>query len=149
MASGATLSGNSPAKNTSRVITIVLLIAASVVAARFIWHYAFPYFLHYNAKQFDYYWPRRLRLVTHISGGVIALTCGTLQLWTGLRRRAMNFHRWIGRVYLVGAAIENHRRVSDGRVLDAAQLRRWPYGSRFRMDPDDGYRVGSNSPWPR
>jgi len=63
------------------------------------------YFLHYNAKQFDYYWPHRLRLVTHISGGVLALTCGTLQLWTGLRQRAMNFHRWIGRVYLVGAAI--------------------------------------------
>lgn len=105
MASSATLSGRTPAKSISRVITIILLAAASIVAARFIWHYAVPYFLHYDAKQFDYYWPRRLRLLTHISGGVIALTCGTLQLWTGLRQRAMNFHRWIGRVYLVGAAI--------------------------------------------
>jgi len=105
VASSATLSGGSAAKNSSRRITIVLLVIASAVAARFLWHYALPYFLHYDAKQFDYYWPHRLRLVTHISGGILALTCGTLQLWTGLRRRAMNFHRWIGRVYLVGAAI--------------------------------------------
>ncbi len=105
MASSATLSRGSSAKTSSRIIVIGLLVVASVVAARFIWHYAVPYFLRFDAKQFDYYWPHRFRLITHISGGVIALTCGTLQLWTGLRQRAMNFHRWTGRVYLVSAAV--------------------------------------------
>ena len=105
MASSVTLPSSTPAKSSSRPITIVLLVIASVVAARFIWHYAMRYFLHFNAQQFDYYWPHRFRLVTHISGGVLALTCGTLQLWTGLRQRAMNFHRWIGRVYLGAAAV--------------------------------------------
>ncbi|HJZ65714.1 MAG TPA: DUF2306 domain-containing protein [Candidatus Acidoferrum sp.] len=107
MASSATLPGSTPAKSSSRTITIVLLLIASAVAARFIWHYAVPYFLHFNQQQFDVYgyWPHRFRLITHIGGGMLALTCGTLQLWTGLRQRAMNFHRWTGRVYLVGAAL--------------------------------------------
>lgn len=107
MASSATLSPGSPAKSSSRAITIGLLIIASLVAARFIWHYALPYFLHFNQQQFNYYgyWQHRFRLITHIGGGIVALTCGTFQLWTGLRMRAMNVHRWIGRVYLVGAAV--------------------------------------------
>ena len=104
MASSATLSGAKSGKSFSRVVGIGLLVLASLVAARFIWHYAAPYFLRFNAKQFDYYWPHRFRLITHIGGGIVALMCGTLQLWTGLQRKAMTFHRWTGRVYLVAAA---------------------------------------------
>ena len=105
MASSATLAGGSSARSSSRVITIALLLIASGFAARFIWHYAAPYFLHFNAAQFNAYWPHRVRLVTHIAVGILALICGTFQLWTGLRMRMMNIHRWIGRVYLVGAAV--------------------------------------------
>ncbi len=104
MASSATLSDAKSGKSSSRVITIGLLIVASLVAARFIWHYAVPYVLSFDAKQFGGYWPHRFRLVAHISGGMLALVCGTLQLWTGLRQKAMTFHRWTGRVYLVAAA---------------------------------------------
>lgn len=82
-----------------------LLLIASGVGVFFLWRYAVPYFLHYNQTQFDYFWPRRYRLMVHISGGFLALICGTLQMWTGLRQRAMNFHRLTGRVYLVGVAV--------------------------------------------
>ena len=105
MATSATLSGGSSARSSSRVISIALLLIATGFAARFIWHYAAPYFLHFDVKQFEGYWPHRIRLITHIGGGILALVCGTFQLWTGLRMRLMNVHRWIGRVYLVGAAI--------------------------------------------
>ncbi len=104
MATSATLPGSS-GKSSSRIITIGLLLIASGFAARFIWHYAAQYFLHFNEKQFDFYWPHRFRLIMHISGGILALVCGTLQLWTGLRMKAMNVHRWIGRVYLGAAAV--------------------------------------------
>jgi uncharacterized membrane protein YozB (DUF420 family) len=105
MATGATLPGSPSRRFSWNAATILTLVLASVVAVRFIWHYAVPYFLHFNQKQFDYYWPHRIRLVTHIGGGILALVCGTLQLWTGLRQRAMNAHRWIGRVYLASAAV--------------------------------------------
>jgi len=104
VASSATLSDARSVKTSSRVITIGLLVVASLVAARFIWHYAAPYLLRFDAKQFGGYWPHRFRLVAHISGGILALVFGTLQLWTGLRQKAMTFHRWTGRLYLVAAA---------------------------------------------
>jgi uncharacterized membrane protein YozB (DUF420 family) len=103
VASSATLSG-AGSKSSSRVILIGLLVVASLVAARFIWHYAVPYF-QFDPKQFDYYWPHRFRLITHISGVILALVCGTAQLWTGLRQRAMRFHQWTGRIYLVGVSV--------------------------------------------
>ena len=102
MASGATLSGGRP-RSLSRFLTALLLVAAALVAARFLLHYAAPYF-RWDPAQFDYFWPHRFRLIFHISGGVVALLCGTLQLWTGLRQKAMTFHRWTGRVYLLGVA---------------------------------------------
>jgi uncharacterized membrane protein YozB (DUF420 family) len=108
VAFAATVSGSRVAerKNSpSRVATIILLAIASVVAARFIWHYAVPYFLRFNTSQFGGYWPHRFRLITHIGGGIVALICGTLQLWTGLRQRAMRLHRWTGRVYLGAATV--------------------------------------------
>lgn len=108
MASSVTVSDGrvTERKNSpSRVVTILLLVTASLVAARFIWHYAAPYFFRFDAKQFSGYWPHRFRLITHISGGAVALVCGTLQLWTGLRQRAMRFHRWTGRMYLGAAAV--------------------------------------------
>jgi len=104
VASSATLSDAKSTKLFSRAVTIGLLVVASLVAARFLWHYATPYLLRFDAKQFGGYWPHRFRLILHISGGVLALVCGTLQLWTGLRQRAMTFHRWTGRVYLAAAA---------------------------------------------
>lgn len=104
MSSGATLPRTSSKWSSSGVAVIAILVLASAVAARFLVHYALPYF-GWDPKQFDYYWPRRFRLITHISGGIVALTCGTLQLWTGLRQKAMRFHRWTGRIYLVGVSV--------------------------------------------
>lgn len=82
---------------------MVVLLAAAV-ATRFMVQYAFPYF-RFDPKFYDYFWPHRFRLLLHISGGIVALVCGTLQLWTGLRRKAMRFHRWTGRVYLGAVAV--------------------------------------------
>ncbi len=102
--SGGTSSGSTSGKSPSRFITFGLLAIASAISLWFLWHYARPYFS-WDPKAFDYYWPRRYRLIVHISGGVVALVCGTLQMWTGLRQKAMTFHRWAGRVYLVGVAV--------------------------------------------
>lgn len=89
---------------SSNAVSLGILLLASVVAARFLVHYAVPYF-RFDAKYYDYYWPHRFRLIVHICGGFLALVCGTLQLWTGLRQKAMRFHRWTGRIYLMGVSV--------------------------------------------
>src|SRR3974390_2565800 len=72
------------------------------LAIGFIFKYVLFYYRHYDAASFDPYWPRRGWLFLHISAGTLALLTGPLQFWTGLRRRNMTFHRWTGRVYLLG-----------------------------------------------
>ncbi len=85
------------------IIGGALLIIAGV-ALRFLVHYAFPYF-RFDPAYFRGYWPHRARLIFHISGGILALSCGPFQFWTGLRRSAMSVHRWTGRLYLIGVLV--------------------------------------------
>ncbi|MGA7907279.1 MAG: DUF2306 domain-containing protein [Candidatus Sulfotelmatobacter sp.] len=88
----------------SEVLLGVLLLLVLGTAAKFIAHYAFPYFA-FDPAYFDYYWPHRFRLITHISGGMLALICGPFQFWTGLRQKALNIHRWTGLLYLLGVLV--------------------------------------------
>ena len=46
-----------------------------------------------------------LALWSHIGGSVIALTLGPLQLNGRLRNRALQFHRWTGRAYVIGVLV--------------------------------------------
>ncbi len=85
----------------SGIVLALFLLAVSALVAKFLVHYALPYFA-FDRAYFDYYWPHRFRLITHISGGIVALICGPFQFWTGLRAKAMGIHRWTGRLYLVG-----------------------------------------------
>jgi hypothetical protein len=54
--------------------------------------------------QFSYY-PKRVWLLTHIAGGLIALLTGPVQLWLGLHNVKMELHRKLGLVYIAGMAI--------------------------------------------
>lgn len=90
--------------STNRPFLPAALLVVFAVALKFLIHYALPYFA-FNRAYFDVYWPHRFRLITHISGGIVALICGPFQFWTGLRQRAITFHRWTGRLYLVGVVV--------------------------------------------
>jgi hypothetical protein len=98
----APLGARSRSKQTATILAwggIVLLALAFVVK------YVLFYFRHYDAASFDPYWPRRGWLFLHISGGTVALLSGPWQFWTGLRQRNLVFHRWTGRLFLVGVAM--------------------------------------------
>lgn len=41
-------------------------------------------------------------LLTHVAGGIVALALGPWQFWGRFRNRFLAFHRWVGRVYLLG-----------------------------------------------
>ena len=48
----------------------------------------------------DYYWPRRVGLVLHLIGGLVAIFAGLLQIWLGLTNRVARLHRVLGKVYV-------------------------------------------------
>lgn len=91
-------------RQSAHLLTGAALLLVGSIAAGFIARYAWPYF-GFDPVHFKDFWPHRVRLILHICGGMLALCCGPLQLWTGLRRQAMTFHRWTGKVYLLGVAV--------------------------------------------
>lgn len=104
----ATISAPLGASTGNRKIKLAAVILAwagiAVIAVGFVIKYVLFYFRHYDAASFDTYWPRRPWLFLHISGGTLALLTGPLQFWTGLRQRSLTFHRWNGRLFLLGVA---------------------------------------------
>jgi uncharacterized membrane protein len=85
-----------------KAFAIVAGVALVAIAVAFVLKYVFHYYLNYNAKAFDPYWPRRAGLLLHITGGMVALLTAPWQFFTGLTGRRMNVHRYTGRIFLGG-----------------------------------------------
>jgi len=80
------------------------LALAGVAAIVFVALVAVPYYLSASYGPPEYA-PRRGWLLLHISGGIVAILTGPVQLWLGLGDRGMTWHRRMGTVYMaaVGA----------------------------------------------
>ena len=107
-----------------RGLTILAWSGIVVLAAGFVLKYVFHYYLNYTPAAFDVYWARRGGLFLHISGGMLALLTAPWQFFSGLRRRYMNVHRWVGRVFLVGVACG----VAGAVYLVATTTFGWAFG---------------------
>lgn len=94
-------SGGSRVGLTAKVLAWAGIVSLAIA---FVFKYVLFYYRHYDATSFDVYWTRRAWLFLHITAGTIALLIGPLQFWSGLRRRNLVFHRWMGRLYLVGVS---------------------------------------------
>ena len=78
----------------------------AAIALFFILVAAVPY-LTLSQQRFGVYWPRRGWLLLHIAGGMVALLAGPVQLWLGLSRRQLAFHRTLGLVYAASVALSS------------------------------------------
>jgi uncharacterized membrane protein len=82
-----------------------LIIVLTALAAALLWflagvlHYATDYS---QTSYSPYFWPRRAGLIPHLAGGMLAITCGLVQLWLGLSNRVGALHRALGKLYGVG-----------------------------------------------
>ena len=102
-AAATSLAPESAAKSKGgKIFAILAWTALVAIAVAFILKYVFHYYLNYNAKAFDPYWPRRGGLLLHITGGMVALLTGPWQFFTGLTGKRVNVHRYTGRVFLGG-----------------------------------------------
>ena len=86
-----------------RSLLAAVLIAILVVAIWYLKRFVLPY-ASFDQAYYDYFWPWRYALWAHLFGGVTALLIGPIQLWLGLTRQYLPFHRMLGRVYL-GAVV--------------------------------------------
>jgi len=88
----------------SRRGTAALLSVATLVALVFVAGFAVPYFLSSSFGPPEYA-SRRGWLLLHITGGMIALLTGPVQLWLGLSDRGMEWHRRMGYGYIAGMTL--------------------------------------------
>ena len=76
------------------------LAVAGVAAILFVAIAAVPYYLSASYGPPEYA-PRKGWLMLHISGGIVAILTGPVQLWLGLGDRGMTWHRRMGMAYMV------------------------------------------------
>jgi hypothetical protein len=115
----------------SRNLRPMLIAVSAVLAATLLWfivqkiHYLTDYSL---ASYSDYYWPRRIGLIPHLIGGILAITSGLVQItlcvaWvttTGMALYAIRTGRieqhqqWMLRSYTVTFAFVTFRLVEIG-----------------------------------
>ncbi len=91
-----------PRSGFAVLVAVLVMLAGAMLW--FIDHNALRY-TSYDAATYGEFWPRRLGLVPHIFGGMLAALVGLVQLWLGLRGRTGAWHRRLGRVYLAGVAV--------------------------------------------
>jgi uncharacterized membrane protein len=95
---------SSVAAPSSGALNKIVLLAVALVAAYFAYQYIPNYFV-WSEQSYGYYWPFRMSLAFHVTGGTVALLVGVFQLWSGINRRAMSTHPWTGRLYVAGVAV--------------------------------------------
>ncbi len=104
---------DSPSSSASnRWPKVLALTLVLIIAARFVLHYVFRYYLHYNVAAFTdpilgaaNYWQMRGWLLLHITCGMTALLVGPFQFSRRLRQRYLPVHRVSGRVYIVAVLL--------------------------------------------
>jgi uncharacterized membrane protein len=97
----ATVPAASGTRASWRLATFLGLVG--VAAFVFVGVAALPYYLSPSFGPPEYA-PRRGWLMLHISGGLVALLTGPVQLWLGLADRGMVWHRRMGTAYVVAVA---------------------------------------------
>jgi predicted membrane protein DUF2306 len=88
--------------HTTLVVIMALLVAAMTWFVARILHYLTDYSL---ASYTGYFWPRRIGLVMHLSGGILALAAGVTQIWLGLTHRTSGVHRLLGKIYAMSILV--------------------------------------------
>jgi uncharacterized membrane protein len=90
------------ASQMTLVLITALLVAAMTWFVARILHYLTDYTLE---SYTGYFWSRRVGLVMHLSGGILALVTGLVQIWLGLSHRTSGVHRVLGKVYVTSILV--------------------------------------------
>lgn len=113
-------------------LKILGFVALLGVALWFVGNYALRYVLHYSEAFYTdpvhgapNYWRERLWLISHFTGGVLALLVGPWQFWTGFRMRYTRLHRWTGRLFLTGVLVGS---IGAARLI-ATTTFGWAFGA--------------------
>lgn len=93
-----------PRRGRLRVTPWFVMMLLATLLALFSLHYLRPGMPDGFFVQIDVYRQHAFWLLLHVVGGVVALAIGPWQFLSGLRRRRLRLHRWLGRAYVAAVA---------------------------------------------
>jgi hypothetical protein len=93
-----------PASRAQRVAVAVAWLLAASLALHFL-ATTYQKYVYPDPGAYGMFWSRRSWLWTHLSGGVLAMLLGALQLVGPLRTGYPRIHRWTGRGYLLAMLV--------------------------------------------
>ncbi|MEO8308403.1 MAG: DUF2306 domain-containing protein [Pseudomonadota bacterium] len=85
-----------------------LAVVLAVAALGIVWFLGkkIHYYVDFSADSYtEYFWPRRVGLIPHIFGGLLAISAGLVQIWLGLTNRTGKLHHALGKVYGAGVVV--------------------------------------------
>lgn len=89
----------------------ITMIVLALVSAVVFWLVAATPYFRLQREGFgrfpELYWHRRYGLWVHIVGGTMAMFLGPIQIWLGQTRQKLQLHRTLGKLYLLGVALDN------------------------------------------
>ena len=86
--------------------SLILVLAFAAAAVLWFLYGALHYFADYSLDSYtEYFYSRRIGMIPHIFGGLLAITAGLVQIWLGLTHRTGKPHRMLGKVYGAGVLI--------------------------------------------
>lgn len=91
----------------ARLRTLLVWLGFAVLAALIARFYgrAVMRYAHFDAAHYHSFWRAKWWLVAHLGGGSLALLLGPFQFSAWIRRKYVQAHRWMGRLYLSGVVV--------------------------------------------
>ena len=125
MAEGMSRKPMPPARDVARVTTRLVLLGLVLLSAYYLYravHYRFVIPNRLGPSLFD----KQLWYVTHVVAALPVLIGAPLQFLPSLRSARPALHRWIGRVYVIGAAIAALTAIYLGAIVGEYEGSRLP-----------------------
>ena len=89
-----------------KILTGVLWAAIISLSLYFLFDNVIAYFFGYRSRLFgDSFFHNQVWVALHMGGGTLILLLGPVQFWNGFRKKYLHIHRFLGKVYLTGAAL--------------------------------------------
>jgi uncharacterized membrane protein len=90
----------------NKLLIIVFWITILIVSSYFYYDNAIAYLFGYRSERFGQtFFENQIWFILHIIGATFSLFLGPIQFWGTIRKKYINYHRFAGKLYIVGSLV--------------------------------------------
>jgi uncharacterized membrane protein len=90
----------------NKLLIIVFWTTILIVSSYFYYDNAIAYLFGYRSERFGQtFFENQIWFILHIIGATFSLFLGPIQFWGTIRKKYINYHRFAGKLYIVGSLV--------------------------------------------